>query len=195
MKDNTRLFTMVLASSVLLNTGMVFADQGKENQEVIDLVHMEQIEQKPSKEELLNPNIPMPMEHQDYLYLMCERKNLDFLKTLAIIRHESSFNHLNANNSTFGYMQIHKMHHARLAKDHNTAVAPLNPYININWGTSMLANLYRTFEKEGLSGEKLDRAVLSSYNKGEFGYRRTGEATKFINRNKEHLNWIKSQYN
>lgn len=146
-----------------------------------------------TKKDLMSEKIPMDLAHQDYLYLMCEKRDLDYIKTLAIIRHESRFNPNIRSGSNYGYMQIHSMRHKKLSEQLKTANAPYNPYININWGTKILSDLYKTFEKEGYSGDELDRAVWSSYNKGEYGFRRTGPATSYINRNHTHIKWIKEK--
>lgn len=150
-------------------------------------------ENKDMEKKLISSKIPMDIAHQDYLYRMCEKRDLDYVKTLGLVRHESGFNPDSNNGTTFGYMQIHKMRHEKLSKQLKTANAPLNPYINLNWGTKMLEDLYRTFEKEGYKGDKLDRAVWSAYNKGEYGFRNTGEATAFINRNYKHIKWVENK--
>lgn len=143
------------------------------------------------KEKLISTKIKMPIEHQIYLYDICQERGLDYLKTLAIIKHESSFNSQSNNGVNFGYMQIHKMHHNRLSQALKVENKPLDPYININWGTHMLSKLYKKFRKEGLTGDVLDRAVWSSYNKGEGGFRKTGEATKYIEKTYKDLSEIK----
>lgn len=189
MNPKTKMFTILLACIMLFISKPAYADSKPNEKEIKTPVKKEL-----TKEELLNPKIPMPIEHQDFLHLLCTEKNIDFKKTMAIIRLESRFNQNNVSGKTYGYFQVHQMHHANLARDHKTAIAPLNPYINLKWGTTMVSNLYRSFENQGLSGDKLDRAVLSAFNKGIGGYKRTGEATKFINIYNQHLNWINTQY-
>lgn len=190
MKPKTRNFIIFLIGILVFSSIPVYGEANK----VIDEEVKKQAEKVLSKEDLLNPKIPMNLKHQNYLYHLCQTKDLDYMKTLAVIRLESKFNPNTVSSNTYGYMQIHKMHHDSLAKEHGTLVAPLDPYANLNWGTTMLSNLYRTFEREGLSGSSLDRAVLSAFNKGEYGYRRTGEATKFIEIYRSNLDWIKNQY-
>ena len=142
-------------------------------------------------------NIKMPKEHQEYLFNICKEKGLDYLKILALIKHESQFDSkVIGNGSNYGYMQINKVNHKNLAKTLQTKNAPLDPYVNISWGTHMLSELYKTWEKQGISNEvkegeifsKLDRYVLSSYNKGINGFKKYGEATSYINNiEKEYL--------
>ena len=134
-------------------------------------------------------NIKMPINHQKYLYYLTTNRGLNYKKTLAILKHESQFNANEINGNDYGYMQINKGNHKGLSKTLNTPNTPLNPYVNLFWGTYMLRNLYDTWEKEGISNEsiegsaftKLDRYVLSSYNKGVAGFKKNGEATNYIN--------------
>lgn len=192
MKSKTKLFAFILLAISLVFASPVYASKVDDNPSSEEVRVPEK--KKLGREVLLNEKIPMPIAHQDFLYNQCEAKNIDFKKALAIIRLESGFNEKNVSGNTYGYFQIHEMHHNKLASRHNTAPAPLDPYINIKWGTSLISDLYRTFESEGLTGDKLDRAVLSAFNKGEGGFRRTGEATKFINIYNNNLNWINSKY-
>lgn len=149
-------------------------------------------------------NIGMAKEHQEFLYNLCKEKNLDYLKVLAIIKHESQFNSQNISKTgDYGYMQINKGNHKRLAKALNTPNKPLDPHINIKWGTYMLDDLYTSWRKQGISdktkeGEafsKLDRYVLSSYNKGVAGFKKYGEATKYIKRVEQEYIHLKNLIN
>ena len=135
-----------------------------------------------------NSDIPMPVEHQKYLYELTEEYELDYLKTLALIQHESVFNP-NATNETndYGYFQINQINHVQLSKDLDTPNAPLDPYVNIKWGTFMLSELYERWEDEGYSGEHLDYAVWSSYNRGNVGFMRNGYADAYIKKMKESI--------
>ncbi len=146
-----------------------------------------------ARDNLISEKIPMKIEHQIHLYNLCVDRNLDYIKTLALVQTESTFNPNAASRSNFGYMQINRVNHNRLAKNLKTANAPLDPYINLNWGTKMLEDLYRKYEGLGYEGDKLDRAVWSSYNKGEGGFKRTGEATHYINKNYKHINEIRNK--
>lgn len=129
-----------------------------------------------------NESIPMPKEHQEFLYALCKDKGLDYKKTLALVQNESSFDQ-NAINETndYGYFQVNAVNHHDLAKKLNTDNSPLNPYINMAWGTYMLADLYSYWGEQGFKGERLDELVWSSYNKGITGFRKNGHATKYIN--------------
>ncbi|WCK57095.1 transglycosylase SLT domain-containing protein (plasmid) [Aneurinibacillus sp. Ricciae_BoGa-3] len=146
---------------------------------------------KPSNQSTYNPHIPMPKAQQEYLYKLCKKRGLDYKKTLALIHHESRFNpnELNSTND-YGLFQINQKNHLHLAKVLHTDNSAFNPYININWGTYMLSNLYKTWGSKGLTGAKLDKAVWSSYNEGIEGYRHNGEATRYITQMGESISFI-----
>lgn len=132
-----------------------------------------------SNEGYYNPNIPLPKDVQAYLYQKVKERGLDFAQALAIIKIESGFNPNAFSGSSYGYFQINKVNHQHLANKLGTPNAPYDPYVNINWGTYMLADLYATFKAKGYTGTQLTEAVLSSYNKGIGGYQRTGIATSY----------------
>jgi soluble lytic murein transglycosylase-like protein len=134
--------------------------------------------------------IPMPYKEQEYLYKKVRERGLDYEETLATILHESSFRSNVVAGRNYGYFQINKVNHASLAKTLRTANKPLDPYVNINWGTYMLSNLYKKYQKQGLKGRALKDAVLSAYNKGESGYKQTGKATKYIQKHDQALAYI-----
>lgn len=123
----------------------------------------------------------LPSEHYNYLQEKVEAYGLDMKKTLAVMKHESNFNP-NAVSSTndYGYFQINTVNHSRLSNLLGTPNKPLDPYVNIDWGTYMLHDLYKHWSEQGLSGSELDDAVMSSYNKGLTGYKKYGEATAYL---------------
>lgn len=140
---------------------------------------------------IYNANIPMPKEHQEYLYKLCKKRHLNYQKTLAVIKHESSFdpNVINETND-YGYFQINLVNHEDLTNKLHTENSPLNPYVNMNWGTYMLADLYSYWGEEGFTGKRLDEVVWSSYNKGITGFRNKGDATKYISKMREAIQTI-----
>lgn len=139
-------------------------------------------------------SIPLSYDEQKYLYNLCVQRGLDYKEMLAVIKHESSFNKKAVGGSNYGYFQVNKLNHANLAKKLKTKVAPFDPYVNMNWGTSMLADLTNKYKKKGLKGNALKEAVLSAYNKGEGGYARTGKAVSYIKKHNENLAYIKSKF-
>lgn len=167
-------------------------DENKER--VKEMIKKEKEEEKLREDELKNgftydESIPMPEEHQKYLHELCKERGLDYLKTLSIIGLESNFNsNLISKTRDYGYMQINKVNHNNLTKTLKTENNPLDPYININWGTHMLEDLYNKWTAEGISDEvkegevfsELDKYVMSSYNKGVNGFRKNGMATRYI---------------
>lgn len=165
---------------------------------------------------IYNPEIPMPKEHQEFLYKMVEEAgNLDYKKVLAIIKHESQFDpntvSHNYRNRTYlkdgekvtekvisssdcGYFQINTCNHEILANDLGTENNPLDPYINIKWGTYILSNLYDYWSEKGYTGVQLEDAVLSSYNRGITGYRKNGRADNYIKKIKEAEDYVSSAF-
>lgn len=116
--------------------------------------------------------IGMPYEHQAYLYEMTQKRGLDYLQTLAFIGVEITYRANAQGGSNYGYFQINKINHARLSQSLGTNNAPFDPYTNINWGTYMIADLHSKY------GDW--HSILSAYNKGEAGFRKTGHATDYV---------------
>lgn len=147
--------------------------------------------------------IKMPAEHQKYLYYLTTNRGLHYKKTLAILKHESQFNMNVIAVNDYGYMQINQPNHAWLSKSLNTPNMPLNPYVNMFWGTFMLEDLYQHWEREGIKPTPiagspftvLDKYVMSSYNKGITGFKTHGEATSYIGKVEKELylidSWLK----
>lgn len=150
--------------------------------------------QTKSTQSIYNPNIPMPKAQQEYLYTLTKQRGLDYKETLAVIKHESSFRPNAKNGQSYGYFQIGKVNHATLSKLLKTANKPLDPYVNMNWGTHMLSELTKKYQKQGYTGTRLKEAVLSAYNKGEYGYKKTGKAVSYINGHNLALSQIKRMF-
>lgn len=150
---------------------------------------------KKEEASIYNPEIPMPKEHQEYLYELCQEQGLNYKKTLAVIQHESVFNP-NAVNETndYGYFQVNLVNHKTLAKKLGTENSPLNPYVNMVWGTHMLSELYADYQAQGYQGQGLDDAVWSSYNKGKAGFQKYGHATAYIHKMKASIQDINAVF-
>lgn len=139
--------------------------------------------------------LPIPYEHQEFLYAQCVHYGLDYEKVLAVMEHESKFdpNAIGAT-SDYGYFQINSINHQWLSETLGTPNAPLDPYVNIQWGTFFISHLLDYWKKEGLTGATLENAVLSSYNKGITGYRRNGLATNYVEKVRESYKLIQNEY-
>lgn len=124
--------------------------------------------------------ITLKKEHQEFLYEMCRKRGLDYIGALSLMKVESEFTQDAYSQGNYGYFQINRINHGHLSESLGTAIEPFNPYININWGTYMLSDLYSRYESKGLTGKSLTDAVLSSYNKGIGGYNKTGKAVDYI---------------
>lgn len=161
-----------------------------ENDPALDVTIIAQQPSFPYSEKL-----PIPFEHQEYLYKLCVQYGLEYEKVLAVMEHESKFNP-NAIGATsdFGYFQINSINHVWLSETLGTPNAPLDPYVNMQWGTYFLADLIDYWKNQGLTGTALDEAVLSSYNKGKTGFRRTGKATNYIEKVRESYALIQNEY-
>jgi hypothetical protein len=135
-----------------------------------------------------NKEIPLPKEHQKYLYRLSQERGLDYEKTLAVIKHESGYDPTEISGTNdYGYFQVNKINHEELSEKLDTPNKPLDPYININWGTYKLSELYSYWEEKGVMGNQLDEYVWSSYNKGIGGFRKHGKATKYVKKVREAL--------
>lgn len=152
-------------------------------------VKAKQKEEKIAKEGFYNRNIPLPKEQQAFLYKKVKERNLNFAEVLAFIKVESDFNPNARSSSSYGLLQINRVNHDMLSRKLGTANTPLDPYVNIEWGTYMIADLYDMYRGRGLSGQELKDAVWSSYNKGVGGFQNTGKAHSYINK------MIKAQVN
>lgn len=140
------------------------------------------------------PNIPMPEKDQVYLFNKTLEHKLNYKKTLAILKHESQFDHKAISHTKdYGYMQINHIHHENMSEKLNTKLDPLDPQINIDWGTYILGSLYDKYKSKAYLGTKLDRAVWSAYNRGEYGYEKKGEVPRYINRTLKELRWIQEE--
>jgi soluble lytic murein transglycosylase-like protein len=135
-----------------------------------------------AKQGFYNSNIPLSKDVQSYLYKKVKERGLDLSETLAVIKAESNFNPNARSSSSYGLFQINGVNHDMLARKLGTANKPYDPYVNIDWGTYMLADLYKTYQAKGLSGQELREVVLSSYNKGIGGYQKSGKAYSYINK-------------
>lgn len=58
----------------------------------------------------------------------------------------------------------------------------------------MLSDLTKKFYKKGYRNEKLKEAVLSAYNKGEYGYKKTGKAVAYIKVHNRALSIVKKWF-
>jgi len=142
-----------------------------------------------------NSQVPMPQEHQAYLYKLSQERGLDFKKTLATVQHESSFDaDVISSTNDYGYFQINRVNHAHLSNTLNVSNNALDPFININMGTYMLGDLYDHFKEKGLQGEALDIAVWGSYNRGLGGYQKYGAPTQYVEGMKEAIQEVNAYF-
>jgi hypothetical protein len=103
----------------------------------------------------------MPEEHQEFLYELCEKYNVDFTFTMALIRLESDFDpEAVSGTGDYGYMQINEVNHEWL--EETLGITDwLDPYQNMEAGVYVLWNLFEKYGDADL--------VLMAYNMGEHG--------------------------
>ena len=153
-----------------------------------------QPQKKPVESSFYVKSIPMPYDQQKYLYNLSKQRGLDYKEMLAFIKHESEFRAtVVGGGNSFGYFQVNKVNHSRLSQTLKTKNDPFDPYVNINWGTYLVSELYQKYRGQGLSGTALKEAVLSAYNKGEGGYAKTGKAVAYIQKHNQSLNYIQNR--
>jgi Transglycosylase SLT domain. len=148
--------------------------------ETVKEVKQEAPKTTPADDGIYNSKIDMPKAHQEYLYKLCQERGLNYRKMLAIIKHESQFDVNCITDRDYGYFQVNKSNHAELAKTLKTSNTPLDPYVNLNWGTYMMSNIYKYWSKNGHEGRDLDQLAWSEYNEGHNGLQKWGLATKYI---------------
>lgn len=129
-----------------------------------------------------NGNIPLPKDQQTFLYKKVKQRGLNYAEVLAFIKVESNFDPNARSSSSYGLFQINGVNHTMLTQTLGTNNDPFDPYVNIEWGTYMIADLYDLYRSKGLSGQALKDAVWSSYNKGVGGYQKTGKADSYISK-------------
>ena len=137
--------------------------------------------------------IPMPLEHQEFLYNKSKQLSLSYEKLLAIIATESSFDStIISTTNDYGYFQINKVNHENFAAKYETENRPLNPIVNLEWGTNMLSDLYEYWSEKGIEERELDHYVWSSYNKGLAGFKKYGYANYYISNIENNLSEIEN---
>lgn len=119
--------------------------------------------------------IPLSAELQNYLHDLCYYYDLDFYMVLGLIDHETggTFNPNTVGvTGDVGLMQINPRYADELAERAGLKVYDLfNPKQNILIGVHHLLYLRRYWTiEEGLEGQALWEAVLSSYNRGINGH-------------------------
>lgn len=113
-------------------------------------------------------DVPLSKELQEFIYDKCKEYEVDYKLILAIIKTESNFKsgttNKNSNGSRdHGYMQINSIHKKEFAKQGFTDMH--DAHQNIEYGIKYFADLYHKFNGN-------EHYSLSSYNRGEYGFRK-----------------------
>lgn len=132
--------------------------------------------------------IPMSLAHQEFLFEQSKNLGLDYQQALAIIMTESNFNSETISKTNdYGYFQINKKSHKKLAQSTGTENEPLDGLVNIEWGTTLLSDAQLYWVEKGYTGDELDRLVWSSLIKGVNGVGKAGESKYHTHRIKKNL--------
>lgn len=167
------------------------ADEFTVNEKVIAFNSVEKTE----NDFLYIEEIPMPINHQEFLFNKSKQLGLDYEKLLAVIATESNFNPtIVSSTNDYGYFQINLINHKDFASKYETENNPLSPQINLLWGSHMLKDLYDYWSEQGVVGKELDYYVWSSYNKGLNGFKKYGYANFYISKIEKNLSEIENLF-
>lgn len=104
---------------------------------------------------------PLPRDLQDYIFTLCDQKNIQPSLVIAIIEQESDFQaDLISTTNDYGLMQINACNHERLSKAHGITDF-LDAKQNILAGVVMLSDLFCKYDDP--------HALMMAYNMGEAG--------------------------
>jgi hypothetical protein len=125
------------------------------------------IAEEETEDKMPEYDIPLSKELQEFTYVTSKQYNVPYELVLAVIATESNFkiNAINENSETnadLGIMQINSIHKEIFKEKGFTDI--FDPYQNIEYGISYLAELYSKFEGN-------EHYTLSAYNKGEYGFK------------------------
>jgi hypothetical protein len=122
-------------------------------------------------DELKNGYLEFDDELQKYLWEECEKNDVDFYLVMAQICEESTYDktacgHNKNGTRDMGLAQINSRYLNYFSDLMDKDIDPYDPYDAIDW-----LIFFHNYEEEywtdrGLTGDKLDMAILGSYNKG-----------------------------
>ena len=120
--------------------------------------HYAEVETLPviSYDPVLYYDIPLSIDFQQYITLVCDAHGVDPVLAFAVMWRESNFdsNAINASESCYGLMQIHRCNFARYGLD-----KPLDAYANVTAGIKLLGELTNKYGErtQGFIGVQLRR--------------------------------------
>jgi uncharacterized protein YneF (UPF0154 family) len=104
-------------------------------------------------------DVSMDVEHQQFVFYICDAYNIDFSLVMALIKHESDFKQdVISKTNDYGYMQINVKNHEWLTETLGVSEF-LDPYENIRSGMFILRKLFEKYNDSVM--------VLMAYNMGE----------------------------
>lgn len=125
-------------------------------------------------------NVPLGQDLQDFISAKSEDARLEPDLVMAVIKTESNFRNIIAN-SDYGLMQINRCNHSKFDREFG-GFDPMDTYQNVLAGIIILSECRDYWEERGLSGNELEIAMLSSYNKGIGGYSSYGVASDYVSK-------------
>lgn len=116
-------------------------------------------------------NIPLSESVQKHIWETSKQYSIDYELILAIIRLESNFkiDAISYNESSYGLMQINKNTTLKFLASELGISNPnaFDPIQNTSMGIYYLHYLQQYWTKQGLEGDKLERATVLSYHLGQ----------------------------
>ncbi len=148
------------------------------------------------QKELYEVDFGLDLDVQKILWDKCRALELDFIKTLGLMYHESRFDPRAVGpTNDYGLFQVITTNHKWLAEVLNTNLDPFDPITNISWGTHMLYLAYEKGKEKGLQGEMLDYFAWSVYNRGLEGVKKEGLAFNYIDNVTVSIEYIEDMLN
>jgi len=168
------IFTIVIAAAIFASCPASY--------HVVDNYFF--VEQQQEQEWLRE--IGLPKEKQKYLWDLCQEHNLDYDLMLAIMYHESRFNHDARNTNTngthdTGYMQINSSNRKWISELAERPLDLFDPYDNILAGV-LIYKSYQDYWEDKTKEDLLDQYALNSYNMGINGYKKAGLVSRGYDR-------------
>ncbi len=112
-----------------------------------------------NEEFVYNPNIPLDSEIQSFIFTRCKEKGISYSLFLGLIYRESGFNiNCGRDGAHLGLCQLSRKYHIKTAISLCGSDNLLDPYVNIEIGTTLFSNYLNLYGDE--------RKALMAYNYG-----------------------------
>jgi soluble lytic murein transglycosylase-like protein len=123
------------------------------------------VNKRPELDEVSYYDVPLSKSLQRYIYEICADEDVPVSLVMAMIEHESRFNHEAVSSTNdYGLMQINTINHERLEEQYRCDDM-LNPYQNVFSGIKIIGSYLKKFNGD------INKALMA-YNMGEYGARK-----------------------